>query len=277
MLHLRSRHRPAFTLIELLVVIAIIAILIGLLLPAVQKVREAAARMQSANNIKQMGIAVNGIAATYNGPLPPYYGQFPAGSGGSYTWFTYLLPHIEQQNLYNQITTTGTAGPVKTYVAPSDATATGSSPLTTSYAVNGAVFGSSGASLPSTFIDGTSNTIITMERYAVAGTGSGATTHYWYTASSTCAAAAAGTSYLYANIAAVGTIATYSPTTSSPSQVSKPATASANECYPQGFSSGGMMVGMADGSGRMVSAGVSAASWSYAIIPNDGLVFDSTW
>ena len=104
----RNRGRRAFTLIELLVVIAIIAILIGLLLPAVQKVREAAARAQSANNLKQIGLAIHNYNDTAHA-LPPTFGWRPAPSsglqyspGGTYgTGFFHLLPYIEQDTLYN--------------------------------------------------------------------------------------------------------------------------------------------------------------------------------
>jgi prepilin-type N-terminal cleavage/methylation domain-containing protein len=131
-----------FTLIELLVVIAIIAILIGLLLPAVQKVREAAARAQCQNNLKQMSLATLNCADTHQGLMPPGSGLYPITSPSPYnaygSAFFHILPYIEQQNAYNltlhPTSPTGQngnnpsyeafwgyfTGSIKTYVCPSD-------------------------------------------------------------------------------------------------------------------------------------------------------------
>ncbi|HEY8505704.1 MAG TPA: DUF1559 domain-containing protein, partial [Gemmataceae bacterium] len=171
-------RRSGFTLIELLVVIAIIAILIGLLLPAVQKVREAAARMSSSNNLKQIGLAVHNYHDThkrlpYNGVWDVWGNPNVAGSG---SWCYQILPNIEQNAAYRAGSTSpGPQLPISTFICPGRGrvgyTPPGSnthSGSTTDYAINVRINapadGSTGAAdrkVKLTGItDGTSNVIL---------------------------------------------------------------------------------------------------------------------
>src|SRR5690349_10605939 len=123
---IRSVSRRGFTLIELLVVIAIIAVLIGLLLPAIQKVREAANRMQCTNNLKQMALACHTFHDSFNA-IPP------VDMADNYaTWAVYILPYIEQGSLFGQwdlryrYYVQGPSNPPMTPANPPNYTGTGS-------------------------------------------------------------------------------------------------------------------------------------------------------
>jgi prepilin-type N-terminal cleavage/methylation domain-containing protein len=290
----RSR-RGAFTLIELLVVIAIIAILIGLLLPAVQKVRDAAARMQSQNNLKQMCLALHNVASNYGGTqLPPSDGMI--GNGGyAATMFYHMLPYIEQEPLYQTMLAQGiatgvvTAAKVKTYIAPADPSYTDANPTTTSYASNFGTFGFNGIGIVQ-ITDGTSNTVAFAERYATTQVSGGVVnpqTHYW---ASSVSSGWKGTASV---IIGIGTYSGASGPTYYTAQatggdgngymIRPPITASlvaplgADDLYPNGPSTGTIQVGMCDGSVRGVGAGVSGTTWLAAHTPNGDDTLGSDW
>ena len=182
-------------------VIAIIAILIGLLLPAVQKVREAAARTQSQNNLKQQALGVMDFESAHE-ITPPIFGQIRA-SGVSGSIYYHMLPFLEQSALYNLGPNAARSHPLKVLQHPADVTMPGEGTFDlpvaaprwdaasgtanpypawadstntrwglSSYSANWQVFGDQGARLAK-FQDGTSNTIIFNEKYAVARRPSG--------------------------------------------------------------------------------------------------------
>jgi prepilin-type N-terminal cleavage/methylation domain-containing protein len=201
MSRLRFARAHGFTLIELLVVIAIIAILIGLLVPAVQKVRESAARTQSSNNLKQIGLAIHSCHDTYK-KLPTTRSCFP---GGANKWNTsatpsqmgtmhyYLLPFIEQGNVYKQTCCNSWRTPdaggradtvIPIYISPLDPSVSDGISQDwggrgqASYHANWHAFGggwgedwqiAGKARIPRNFPDGTSNVIAFVERYARCG------------------------------------------------------------------------------------------------------------
>jgi prepilin-type N-terminal cleavage/methylation domain-containing protein len=284
--------RAAFTLVELLVVIAIIAILIGLLLPAVQKVREAAARTQSLNNLKQMALAVNNVASTSTaGYIPPSYGNFPATNTSTppQSFFIWLLPYIEGGNLYTATANNSTT-PVKPYIAQGDPFNPGTSNLI-SYGSNATLLGSQaiGSAVPTgattlvptfpTSLGGrTSGIILVFERTAKTGgcwnspLGGSASvpppTYNFLYDSSVANAGGQGLTYPEFTTPANWVAANAPGALTSAGPVNGQATA---------LTSAGCLVGMGDGSARIVNQSNANVGWQWAMNPLNPNPVPSGW
>ncbi|MGH7224794.1 MAG: DUF1559 domain-containing protein [Gemmataceae bacterium] len=167
---MRRQMRSAFTLFQLLIVIAILAILIGLLLPAVQKVREAANRAQSVNNLKQIALATLNYTVTYGNVLPPGIND------KHFSTAAYLLPFIEQQNLFQTIdfkksiddkaNANARKATIKTFLSPRDPLLSVKAEWgATNYLFNDQVFPPIAKKMqfPNSITDGTSNTVLAGE------------------------------------------------------------------------------------------------------------------
>jgi len=298
-----SRRWRGFTLVELLVVIAIIAILIGLLLPAVQKVRDAALRTQCSNNLKQIGLACHDIQAD-RGMLPPmcigqgqsspaFAGNNPAGyddtpsaatGGPAGNVFYFLLPYLEQTNVYNIHTnhfawdwpTDVDPGPIspltmKIYLCPADGTNLPVQMWTGgwaggNYVANYLVFANINTwdtttppRIPASFPDGTSNTILFAEKIMRCSDGysplwnHGNWDYNWMPAFQTWVAYGPGAMFQV------------QPTTN------------CNHFLASTPHQSGMNVVLGDGSVRSLSGSMSGTTFYYACTPNGGEVLGSDW
>jgi prepilin-type N-terminal cleavage/methylation domain-containing protein len=296
------RRWRGFTLIELLVVIAIIAILIGLLLPAVQKVREAAARTKSFNNIKQMSLALHNYQGA-NEKLPLADGF--QGIGNAETTIHYqILPYIEQDNVVKAMAAAAQANGwdneswwcfynIKTFVSPADPTAPSNGLPDnwrggTSYLSNAFVFSidynaegpppsytpgpatvpnNSNAAIPKTFRNGTSNCVVWAESYMIAPNdpnASNAVAYYWGEHLWWCERPGQKS----------GSMATFYWTAL---PLFAPSDTAAQSCLLNSPYASGIAVGLGDGSVRMVSSGISQATWATALNPRTTNVLGADW
>jgi hypothetical protein len=230
--------------------VGIAALAVGLFLPAVRRVRPAAARTQSLNNLKQMALAVNNVASCNTpGHIPPSYGYYPPSNiaGGQNSFFAHLLPYIEGGNLYTQ-TATNSNVPVRFYIAQSDQFNPGTSSLI-SYGSNATVLTVGGApTFPDSFAGRTSGVIVVFERTAK----SGAT---WYNAAS---------------------FLSDTNGSSSP-EFGAPASWSGYGSRATALTSAGCLVGMGDGSARIVTPSNANAGWAWAMDPSIGRTVPNGW
>lgn len=291
-----TSRRSAFTLVELLVVIAIIGALLGLLLPAVQKVRDAANRMKCQSNMRQLALGVHNYASTFQDKLPNldyYNGQV---RGSLYFW---LLPYIEQDALYRQgLTSFWTwnvvAGQVvKTYRCPSDASTQGDVTggwAYGNYGGNVGLFGNVPQSIPDSVCcgtgsmsnttvgsipDGTSNTMAFVEKYGANHYSDGVTPcgSLWAIPDNYQNGACDRVPGFHWGGWRWGwTYQTY-VTNNTTFVQDRPSVAATNPWWwAQAMHAGAVNIALMDGSVRGVSLSIAPATWGRIMDPNDGQV-----
>jgi prepilin-type N-terminal cleavage/methylation domain-containing protein len=309
----RIAQRRGLTLIELLVVLAIIAVLIGLLVPAVQKVREAANRTQCANNLRQVGLAAHNYHNTHQ-HLPPGMGYTPLATNGVWgNHFFHLLPYLEQGTLYQRSwnPVALTAGPITMYfpgnnyvysqplsvlLCPSDPSVDGGGVVTINgipwgascYAGNSEVFALTrgnpqGKTRLTDIGDGTSNTVLYAEKYA--------------RCTSTVIPLDGGNLWAYCASKNLDLpppmnppLKPFHPSFAIAGYFGAPNTIDAGSifqvqptpgnCDPTRAStahSSGMLVGLADSSVRTLAPGLSGTTWWASVTPSGNEVFGPDW
>jgi prepilin-type N-terminal cleavage/methylation domain-containing protein len=277
---MNHRRRHGFTLIELLVVIAIIAILIALLVPAVQKVRESAARTQTMNNLHQVAIAYHNVHDT-NKKFPPLSWAYPGTTGIGYATMTHVLAYVEQKPLSDLVSPTTDVwakGLVPPYMSPSMEKQTVAAPNNYGaghIAVNVWFFGadaSGGAAtniflnsyhnLARSYADGTSNTIMLGTKYPVCANRESA----WAFVLNTWPPWGPYFGFTLPNTAGVGV--TFQ---------AQPPLSACDPRFGQSFYPSGMTIALGDGSVRMVPSSISGLTWRCALLPADGIPLSGDW
>jgi len=260
----RTRSQRGFTLIELLVVIAIIAILIGMLLPAIQKVRDAANKSASANNLKQMTLATINHSDQTENSLPGYINNDSVY--GTYSLFFAILPQMDNEPLYKQGPGVAAGLPLRSYFANDDPTGDPKANRT-SYICNAQLFiqvdmlaapPATGARFPSFISDGPSQTIGFVEAYSRPSGGD----RIWATAGANNYHPGGG-----------GTFEVQPPLANSGGQLS-----GGNASIGQAYFSSGIQVSLMDGSARnCIPSLATSGSFPLALTPNEGVPLGTDW
>jgi prepilin-type N-terminal cleavage/methylation domain-containing protein len=307
MVSMRSRREQAFTLIELLVVIAIIAVLIGLLLPAIQKVRETSNRTTCSDNLKQIGIATHAFHDV-NGVLPPGYYYFPITDNQAPNFeaapHVWILPYLEQQALFSAIVAQHGVSPaggtnyngsspavIKVYQCPSDTTSGTAAAKTantegsfTSYGANGLAFGHA------------TNTVVNGQPTSTAWTGrahkklgrsipdGASNTIFWLEKLTYCTKDGSSSPNRWAGQGGDSTPLICSslkkPDSLPPLIEGQFTISSHSQClwyWPSSSHVSTILACMGDGSVHPIGSGVSKLTLNCALVPNDGITLGSDW
>ena len=262
------RIRSGFTLIELLVVIAIIAILIGLLVPAVQRVREAAARTATMNNLSQNAKAVHLCHDQFK-KFPPFYGTYGPKSTTPFTFHIHMLPFVDQGPLYTNPVNTAVVG---VYLSSMDPSQTMSGANACNYPVNLRLFYTNGGlgqpstqanmiypKLPGSFPDGVSTTLLFATKYMNCGSGGS----LWFDPGHNAPTSPTG--------------ATFGAVMTSLWQAAPIQSQCVNTGTPQSFTVQSIQVSMCDASVRSVSTGVSIPTWQAVHTPGASDPIGADW